>query len=135
MSAAPSAPPARSASRLRRRLAWLAPALLAAVVVCSGCFMIFAFGLTARGELETTVLGSDWRAWQLIERGTNGVGLSQSSPFTSESGQACRATRIWLIIWRPALKIEHVDDVSCEARVAPALRSAIIAPVGGERWL
>lgn len=108
---------------------------LAVVVVCAGCFMLFAFGLTARGELEATALGSDWRAWRLIEQDTNGVGLSQSSLFTSESGEACRATAIWLIMWRPALKIEHIDDVSCEARVAPAPRSVIIAPIGGERWL
>jgi hypothetical protein len=106
---------------------------LAVLVVCSGCFMFFAFALTARGELEASVLGSDWRVWQLQQKGTNGVGVSQTIARAATSGQPCRETRVWLITWRPALNVESiVDAADCEGRrrtapVAYARTSAIIA--------
>ena len=131
-----STPPVTSSAKWRERLGWLAPVALAAIVVCSGCFMLFAFALTARGELEAAVLGSDWRVWQLQAKGTHGIGVSQTRAYTSDSGRACRATTNWLITWRPLAHIEMIDDISCEEsaegrQVARRLHSAIIADVGG----
>jgi len=98
--------------------------------------MLFAFALTARGELEASAFGSDWRVWQLQAKGTNGIGLSQTSAYTSDSGRACRARTNWLITWRPAVQIEKIDEISCEAsvkrtRVARMSHSTIIAMFGG----
>jgi hypothetical protein len=109
---------ARPRSTWRERLGWLAVIALAVLVVCSGCFMFFAFALTARGELEASVLGSDWRVWQLPQKGTSGVGVSQAFARASPSGRQCRETRIWLITWRPRLNIESIADVAdCETRL------------------
>ena len=108
-------------SKRRERLAWLAPIALALLVVCSGCFMLFAFALTARTELDVSLLGSDWRVWQLQETGTNGIGVSQASPF-SEPGRDCHYLRVWLIAWRPRLSIEHRAYNECDAsRASPWL--------------
>jgi hypothetical protein len=124
--------PAGRPAKWRERLGWLALVALAVAVVCTGCFMLLAFALAAEGELEATALGSDWRMWALYEKGTNGFGVSQTHTQPSRSGEVCRETRIWLITWRPSLKIEPiVDRENCEAhhvphRVAPASRFAII---------
>ncbi len=99
--------------------------------------MLFAFALAARGELEAPILGSDWRVWQLQQKGTNGVGISQSSAFASQSGQHCRYVRVWLISWRPSLQVETRAYDDCDAShlwrsvVAHGRRSAIIRIVGG----
>ena len=110
--------------------------MLAFVVVCCGCFMLFAFALTARSELQASVLGSDWRVWQLQGEGTNGIGVSQTGASTSGSGQACRTTRVWLITWRPRLQIEAKAYDECDTAhavpVAPASHSAIIDAGGGD---
>jgi len=98
--------PAQPARKWRDRLGWIASCGLAMIVVCTGCFMLFAFALAARGELETAALGSDWRVWQLQDKNTNGIGVSQSSAFTSSMGQTCHATRVWLITWKPQAQIE-----------------------------
>jgi hypothetical protein len=124
--------PVQPVAKWRARLGWIAPLALALLVVCTGCFMMFAFALSAQGELEVSLLGSDWRVWQLIERGTNGVGLSQTHATASEPGRACQATTIWLITWRPRVNIERIEDVSCDAlRLNPPVarppRSIIIA--------
>lgn len=124
-------------SKWRERLSWLAPIGLAVIVVCSGCFMLFALALTAQGELEVSALGSDWRIWQLQAEGTNGIGIAQTRAYTSDSGQACRATTNWLMTWRPTAQIEKIDVVSCEvsverAGVARAHRLTIIALSGGK---
>lgn len=130
------APPSRPASKWQNRIKWLAPIALALFVVCSGCFMLFAFALTARTELEAPILGSDWRVWQLRQPGTNGIGVSQSSGFVAEGGQACRRVRVWLITWRPSLQVESSEYDDCEfagwryAPVAQARRSAIIESKG-----
>ena len=110
----PTTPPARPPSKWRTRLGWIAPVVLAIFVVCSGCFMLFAFAITARGELNAPILGSDWRVWQLQQKGTNGLGASQTHIFTSESGQVCHATRVWLITWRPQAQIEVSAYDECE---------------------
>jgi hypothetical protein len=103
--------PTQPVSRWRERLGWLVPIALAVITVCAGCFMLFAFALTSRGELQTSALGSDWRVWQLQASGTNGVGISQSTAFTSSAGQSCRHTLTWLITWRPELLIDaHAYD-------------------------
>ena len=99
----------------RNRLAWAAPVGLALVVVCSGCFMLFAFAITARGELTASALGSDWRVWQLQEKSTNGLGVSQTSGLASDAGHACRRTRVWLITWRPRLQVETSVYDDCGA--------------------
>ena len=106
----------------RNRLAWAAPVGLALVVVCSGCFMLFAFAITARGELAASALGSDWRVWQLQEKNTNGLGISQTSGLASQTagpasnaGQTCRRTRVWLITWRPRLQVETSVYDDCGA--------------------
>ena len=99
--------------------------------------MLLAFALTARGEIETAALGSNWRIWQLLEKGTNGIGIEQTSAFTSEAGQTCRRTRVWLITWRPTLRIEPIAYDGCDASavrrvtVARVRPSAIIALSGG----
>lgn len=108
--ASPRARPPR-----RERLAWIASIALAALVVCSGCLMLFAFALTARTELEGSVLGTTWRVWQLQERGRNGIGVSQTNAFTSPSGTTCRYTRTWLISWRPALLVESFSYEDCDS--------------------
>ncbi len=131
--------PAKSPPKWRAWLGWLASIGLAVIVVCSGCFMLFALALTAQGELEVSALGSDWRVWPLQAKGTNGIGVAQTYAYTSDAGQACRATTNWLLTWRPALQVEKIDEVSCEAsvgqaRVAPARRLTIIALSGGRAW-
>ncbi|HLF28114.1 MAG TPA: hypothetical protein VJG32_17425 [Anaerolineae bacterium] len=113
LSGSESSAPVKPPSKWRERLGWAAPVALAAFVVCSGCFMLFALVLTARDELEAPALGSDWRIWQLRERGTNGIGVSQASAFTSATGQACRSMRVWLITWRPAVRIEMSAYEDC----------------------
>lgn len=111
----------------------MASAGLALLVVCTGCFMLFTFTLAAQGEMEATVLGSDWRVWQLQERGTSGIGISQTSTRATTSSEPCRETRIWLIIWRPALKIESiVDRENCAAR-SPVLPPRSAADTGKSR--
>ncbi|HKZ85966.1 MAG TPA: hypothetical protein VJ793_20215 [Anaerolineae bacterium] len=100
-------------ARWRERLAWIASIGLASLVVCSGCLMLLAFALTARTELEAPALGSDWRVWQLQERGRNGIGVSQTHAFALPSGAICRYTRTWLISWQPALLIESFAYEDC----------------------
>ncbi|HET7088735.1 MAG TPA: hypothetical protein VFL17_08810 [Anaerolineae bacterium] len=100
-------------ARWRERLAWIAPIGLASLVVCSGCLMLLTFALTARTELEAQALGSDWRVWQLQERGRNGIGVSQTHAFAPPSGAICQYTRTWLISWRPALLIESFAYEDC----------------------
>ena len=120
----------------RDRLGWLALVALAVLVVCSGCFMLFAFALAARTELDVSLLGSDWRVWQLQAQGTNGIGISQAHGFTSDAGQSCRYVRVWLFTWRPAFRVEATayDDCSVSglrhSAVAQARRSAIITTTG-----
>jgi hypothetical protein len=132
----PTAASQTPVSKRRERLAWLAPIALALLVVCSGCFMLFAFALTARAELEVSLLGSEWRVWQLQETGTSGLGVSQASPF-SESGRDCRYLRVWLIVWRPSLSIENRAYEECDTSraeplpVARSIHSAIIKRAGG----
>ena len=75
--------------------------------------MLLAFALTARTELEAPALGSDWRVWQLQERGRNGIGVSQTHAFALPSGAICRYTRTWLISWQPALLIESFAYEDC----------------------
>ena len=101
--------------------------------------MLFAFAITARGELAASALGSDWRVWQLQEKNTNGLGVSQTSAFASGAGQACRRTRVWLITWRPSVQIETSVYDDCGAsevnpvRVAWVGRWTIIGAGGGYR--
>jgi hypothetical protein len=106
---------ARLPRRWRERAGWIAAILLAALVVCSGCVMLTAFALTARGEIDVSLLGSDWRVWQLQERGRSGIGLSQTHSFVSAVGQACRYTRAWLVSWQPKLEIESLAYEDCGA--------------------
>ena len=101
----------------RNRLAWAAPVGLALVVVCSGCFMLFAFAITARGELTASALGSDWRVWQLQQKNTNGLGVSQTSGSAPDAGPACRRTRGWLITWRPTFQVETSIYDDCGGQV------------------
>jgi hypothetical protein len=120
----------------RNRLGCLAPAALAFIVLCSGCFMLFAFALTARGELDASILGSDWRVWQLQQKDTNGIGISQTHTFTAQSGRLCQHVRVWLISWRPSLQVEASAYDDCHASqlrpsiVAHERRSAIMLPIG-----
>lgn len=100
-------------SRWSERLSLLAPIVLAVLVLCSGCSMLFAFALTSQGELEASILGSEWRVWQLDERGTNGIGVSQSSAFMSGSGQTCQHIDVWLLIWQPRVMIEKSGYDDC----------------------
>ena len=90
--------------------------------------MLFAFGLTARGELTASALASDWRVWQLREQGTNGIGVSQTYAADQPAAEACRRTRVWLIVWRPALRIETAEYDDCEARgESPLLATPLLA--------
>jgi hypothetical protein len=123
-------------SKWRNRLGCLAPIALALIVLCSGCFMLFAFALTARGELDARILGSDWRVWQLQHKDTNGIGISQTHTFTAPSGRPCQHVRVWLFSWRPSLQVEASAYDDCRASqlrpslVAQARRSAIIGTIG-----
>ena len=121
MSGAPQRP--GEASRWRERLGWVAALGLAVAVACAGCFMLFALALTARGELEASVLGADWRVWQLPDRDTHGIGLSHTVPYAGDTGQACRATTVWLITWEPRLQVERIEDASCAESSAPRLHA------------
>ena len=81
--------------------------------------MLFAFTLTSRGDMNVAFLGSEWRVWQLVQADTNGVGVSQTSAYTLPSGRVCQATTIWLIQWRPAVRVERVDDTTCASSRRP----------------
>ena len=75
-----SASEAQTTSRAKERLKWIAPIGLALLVVCVGCFFFFAIGLTARGELTTSVAGTDFRLWAISQRQQSGVGLQRTYP-------------------------------------------------------
>jgi len=134
--AMPETPAAPSpTSKRRERLAWIASIALAVLVVCTGCFMLFAFALTARGELTASLLGSEWRVWQLQQQGTSGIGVSQTGETAATADPPCRHTRVWLIMWQPSLKIEMTEYDECGASrgsppVANVRRSVIIAAAG-----
>jgi hypothetical protein len=106
----PALPPS---SRLKEGLKWLAPISLAMLVVCVGCFFFFAFGLTARGELTTSALGTDFRLWLITDQRQTGVGLQRSFG-VQHDGQACRHFDVTILLWRPRVSIENVayDDCS-----------------------
>ncbi len=82
-----SASEGSSASRVRERLKWIAPIGLALLVVCVGCFFFFAIGLTARGELTTSVAGTDFRLWAISQRQQSGVGLQRTYPVSGKQSQ------------------------------------------------
>ncbi len=102
----------RSAARARERLKWIAPIGLALLVVCMGCFFFFAIGLTARGELTTSVAGTDFRLWAISERRQSGVGLQRMYP-VQKDGQACTRADVTFFFWRPALSIDSVTSDNC----------------------
>ncbi len=100
------------ASRTKERLKWIAPIGLALLVVCVGCFFFFAIGLTARGELTTSVAGTDYRLWAISERRQSGVGLQRMYPIQRD-GQSCVRADVTFFFWRPALSIETVTSDNC----------------------
>jgi hypothetical protein len=98
--------------RARERLKWIAPIGLALLVVCMGCFFFFAIGLTARGELTTSVAGTDFRLWSINVRPQTGVGLQRTYPIQRD-GQTCTRVDATFFFWRPALSIENVTSDNC----------------------
>jgi hypothetical protein len=98
--------------RPKERLKWLASIGLALSVVCVGCFFFFAIGLTARGELTTSVAGTDFRLWAISQRQQSGVGL-QRTYSTQAKGRACTRTDVTFFFWRPALSINNVTSDNC----------------------
>ena len=102
-----------TSSKFKERLKWIAPILLAMMVVCVGCFFFLAAGLVARGELTTGVLGTNVRLWSINERRQTGVGLQRSFEFQRET-KACTHTDVTLLLWRPSLSIENLGYDNCE---------------------
>ncbi len=107
-----SASEGSSASRARERLKWIAPIGLALLVVCAGCFFFFAIGLTARGELTTSVAGTDFRLWAISQRQQSGVGLQRTYPVLVNS-RSCTRTDVTFFFWRPVLSLENVTSDNC----------------------
>jgi len=101
-----------STSRTKERLKWIAPIGLALLVVCMGCFFFFAIGLTARGELTTSIAGTDFRLWTISERRQSGVALQRTYPVQRDS-QTCTRADVTFFFWRPALSIENVTSDNC----------------------
>ncbi|HZY40740.1 MAG TPA: hypothetical protein VFF59_01940 [Anaerolineae bacterium] len=102
----------RPTSRARERLKWIAPIGLALLVVCMGCFFFFAIGLTARGEMTTSVGGTDFRVWPISERPKTGVGLQRTYRIQRD-GQTCTRVDVTFFFWRPALSIDNVTSDNC----------------------
>jgi hypothetical protein len=101
-----------AASRARERLKWIAPIGLALLVVCVGCFFFLAIGLTARGELTTSLAGADFRLWTISERPKTGVGFQRTYPIQRD-GQSCTRVDVTFFFWRPALSIDKVTSDNC----------------------
>ncbi len=101
-----------SPSRSKDRLKWLASIGLAVFVVCIGCFFFFAIGLTARGELTTSLAGTDFRLWTITDRRQVGVGLQRTYP-VQQAGQSCTRADVTFFFWRPALSLENVTSDNC----------------------
>ncbi len=103
---------AGTTSRTKERLKWIAPIGLALLVVCMGCFFFFAIGLTARGELTTSVAGTDFRVWPITDRRQSGVGVQRTYPIQKD-GQTCMRADVTFFFWRPALSLENVTSDNC----------------------
>jgi hypothetical protein len=93
-------------------LKWLASIGLALSVVCLGCFFFFAIGLTARGELTTSVVGTDFRLWAISRPQQSGLGLQRTYAVRVDE-RACTRTDVTFFFWRPALSIDHVTSDNC----------------------
>jgi hypothetical protein len=106
-------PALKTPSKFKERLKWIAPILLAMMVVCVGCFFFLAAGLVARGELTTGVLGTNLRLWAITERQQTGVGLQRSFEF-QRAAQTCTHFDVTLLLWRPNLSIENHGYDNCE---------------------
>ena len=105
-------PADQSVSKFKEILKWAAPIALAILVVCVGCFFFLAAGLVARGELTTSILGTEFRLWPINEKTQTGVGLQRSFGVQRE-GQVCAHFDVTFLFWRPSLSIENVAYDDC----------------------
>ena len=108
----PQDPQPKPPSKFKEALRWIAPLLLALLVVCSGCSFFIATGLVARGELTASVLGTDVRLWAIKEKAGTGLGLQRSYRVDRES-QACTHFEVLLLLWRPALSLDNSAYDDC----------------------
>ena len=105
-------PTASKHPRAKEAAKWLVPIGLALLVVCAGCSFFLAAGLVARGELTTTVLGTDFRLWSINEKAQTGLGLQRSYAM-QQGGQACHHFDVTFLIWRPRLSLDSVAYDQC----------------------
>ena len=100
-------------AKRKEKLLWLASLLLALLVVCSGCGFFFSVGLMSRGELTTSVLGTDLRLWRINEKREIGLGFDRAFEIRRDD-RSCTQHYTTVLLWRPSLSIDNLayDDCS-----------------------
>ena len=96
----------------RERLKWLAAIGLAVMLLCMACGTFLGIGLIARGELTTSVLGTDFRVWSVSSRAQSGVGIQRSYAVVRER-TACTHFDVTFLLWTPAIAIDNVGYDDC----------------------